>query len=56
MTDPHTMVNVRYMVDDVEDAVTFYTKVLDFEVLNNFARERSPCSTKRLLTEEPPFQ
>jgi catechol 2,3-dioxygenase-like lactoylglutathione lyase family enzyme len=37
MTDPHTMVNVRYMVDDVEDAVTFYTKVLDFEVLNNFA-------------------
>jgi len=31
------MVNVRYMVDDVEQAVAFYTKVLDFEVLNNFA-------------------
>jgi catechol 2,3-dioxygenase-like lactoylglutathione lyase family enzyme len=25
------------MVDDVEEAVAFYTKVLDFEVLNNFA-------------------
>lgn len=30
-------VNVRYMVDDVEVAVGFYTKVLGFEVLNNFA-------------------
>src|SRR3954451_17526410 len=37
MTDPNTMVSVRYMVDDVEEAVGFYTKVLDFEVLNNFA-------------------
>ena len=37
MTDPHEMVNVRYMVDDVEAAVGFYTKVLDFETLNNFA-------------------
>jgi catechol 2,3-dioxygenase-like lactoylglutathione lyase family enzyme len=37
MTEPIEMVNVRYMVDDVEDAVAFYTKVLDFEVLNNFA-------------------
>ncbi len=25
------------MVDDVEEAVAYYTKVLDFEVLNNFA-------------------
>jgi catechol 2,3-dioxygenase-like lactoylglutathione lyase family enzyme len=24
------------MVDDVEEAVAFYTKVLDFEILNNF--------------------
>jgi catechol 2,3-dioxygenase-like lactoylglutathione lyase family enzyme len=30
------VVNVRYMVDDVDDAVSFYTKVLDFEVLTNF--------------------
>lgn len=25
------------MVDDVEAAVAYYTKVLDFEILNNFA-------------------
>ena len=37
MTDPNEMVSVRYMVDDVEEAVAFYTKVLDFEILNNFA-------------------
>ena len=37
MTDPNDMVSVRYMVDDVEEAVAFYTKVLDFEILNNFA-------------------
>ena len=36
MTDPNDMVSVRYMVDDVETAVAFYTKVLDFEVLNAF--------------------
>ncbi len=37
MTEPTAMVNVRYMVDDVEQAVAFYTEVLGFEVLNNFA-------------------
>ena len=37
MTTPDEMVNVRYMVDDVQSAVDFYTKYLDFEVLNNFA-------------------
>jgi catechol 2,3-dioxygenase-like lactoylglutathione lyase family enzyme len=36
MTDPREMVSVRYMVDDVEKAVAFYTKVLDFEVLTSF--------------------
>jgi catechol 2,3-dioxygenase-like lactoylglutathione lyase family enzyme len=30
------VVSVRYMVDDVEEAVAFYTKLLDFEVLTNF--------------------
>jgi catechol 2,3-dioxygenase-like lactoylglutathione lyase family enzyme len=30
------VVNVRYMVDEVDEAVTFYTKFLDFEVLTNF--------------------
>jgi predicted enzyme related to lactoylglutathione lyase len=29
-------VNVRYMVNDVEEAVAFYTKLLDFEVNTNF--------------------
>ena len=37
MTEPTGIVSVRYMVDDVEEAVAYYTKVLDFEVLNNFA-------------------
>jgi len=36
MVDPREMVNVRYSVDDVAEAVTFYTKVLDFDVLTNF--------------------
>lgn len=34
MTD--AMVSVRYMVDDVPEAVAFYTKFLGFEVLNSF--------------------
>jgi catechol 2,3-dioxygenase-like lactoylglutathione lyase family enzyme len=37
MTDPRDMVNVRYLVDDVESAIDFYTKLLDFEVLTSFA-------------------
>ena len=36
MTDLTGIVSVRYMVDDVEAAVAFYTKVFDFEVLNSF--------------------
>ena len=36
MTEPNEMVNVRYMVDDVEDAIAFYTTFLDFKVLTNF--------------------
>jgi catechol 2,3-dioxygenase-like lactoylglutathione lyase family enzyme len=31
------IVNVRYMVDDVADAIDFYTTVLGFEPLNNAA-------------------
>jgi len=30
------IVSVRYMVDDVQNAVDFYTKFLGFEVLTNF--------------------
>jgi catechol 2,3-dioxygenase-like lactoylglutathione lyase family enzyme len=29
------IVNVRYMVDDVGEAITFYTKLLDFELLTS---------------------
>ena len=36
MSDRNEMVSVRYMVDDVEKAVAFYTKFLDFKVLTNF--------------------
>src|SRR5947209_20502418 len=36
MTEPDSIVNVRYLVDDVEEAIAFYTAFLDFEVLNNF--------------------
>jgi catechol 2,3-dioxygenase-like lactoylglutathione lyase family enzyme len=31
------LVNVRYMVDDVEEAVAFYTTHFGFEVLTSFA-------------------
>src|SRR5512144_212835 len=36
MTELSEMVSVRYMVDDVEAAVAFYTKLLDFKVLTSF--------------------
>ena len=32
MTGPDELVSVRYMVDDVDAAIEFYTKHLDFEV------------------------
>jgi catechol 2,3-dioxygenase-like lactoylglutathione lyase family enzyme len=31
------IVNVRYMVDDVDESLAFYTKVLGFDVLTNAA-------------------
>jgi catechol 2,3-dioxygenase-like lactoylglutathione lyase family enzyme len=31
------IVNVRYMVDDVDQAIAFYTKLLDFELLTSAA-------------------
>ena len=37
MTEPSEMVNVRYMVDDVDTAVDFYTKHLDFELRTSAA-------------------
>ena len=37
MTEPHEMVNVRYIVDDVDTAIDFYVKHLGFEVRTSFA-------------------
>ena len=31
------IINVRYMVDDVDEAIAFYTKLLDFELLTSAA-------------------
>jgi catechol 2,3-dioxygenase-like lactoylglutathione lyase family enzyme len=36
MADLREMVSVRYIVDDVAASVDFYTRVLGFEILNNF--------------------
>lgn len=37
MTEPNELVNVRYMVDDVDTAIEFYTKYLDFELRTSVA-------------------
>ena len=37
MTDVNETVNVRYMVDDVDAAVDFYTKHLGFEIRTSAA-------------------
>ncbi|HKH25445.1 MAG TPA: VOC family protein [Acidimicrobiales bacterium] len=37
MTTPDEMVNVRYMVDDVQAAIDFYTKHLGFELRTSAA-------------------
>jgi catechol 2,3-dioxygenase-like lactoylglutathione lyase family enzyme len=34
---PNTMVNVRYMVDDVDAAIAWYTKHLGFELISSAA-------------------
>lgn len=36
MTEPDQMVNVRYMVDDVQTSIDFYTKHFGFEVRTSF--------------------
>jgi catechol 2,3-dioxygenase-like lactoylglutathione lyase family enzyme len=54
MADPSEMVSVRYMVDDVGEAVAFYTKVLGFEVLTNFPAFADVARGKlRLLLSGP---
>jgi catechol 2,3-dioxygenase-like lactoylglutathione lyase family enzyme len=54
MTDPREMVSVRYMVDNVDEAIAFYTKFLDFNVLNNFPAFADVARGKlRLLLSGP---
>src|SRR5689334_25170128 len=36
MSEPNDLVSVRYMVDDVQAALDFYTGILGFEVLTSF--------------------
>jgi catechol 2,3-dioxygenase-like lactoylglutathione lyase family enzyme len=35
--DIEAMINVRYLVEDVEESIAFYTNLLGFEVLTNSA-------------------
>ena len=37
MTDLNELVSVRYLVDDVDESIAFYTKHLGFEVRTSFA-------------------
>ena len=52
---PDEFVNVRYMVDDVEAAVAFYTTHLGFEPRTNFAPAFADVvrGHLRLLLERP---
>jgi catechol 2,3-dioxygenase-like lactoylglutathione lyase family enzyme len=52
---PATTVNVRYMVDDVDAAVAWYTKHLGFTVLSNAAPAFADVTlgSLRLLLSEP---
>ena len=54
MAGPRDMANVRYMVNDVEEAVAFYSKMLDFEVLTSFPAFADMARGKlRLLLSGP---
>jgi hypothetical protein len=54
MPDDET-VNVRYMVDDVDEAVAFYTELLDFELLTSASPAFADVQrgNLRLLLEDP---
>jgi catechol 2,3-dioxygenase-like lactoylglutathione lyase family enzyme len=47
---PDELVNVRYMVDDVENAVDFYTTHFGFTVRTNAAGNYSHTRLRRTLT------
>jgi catechol 2,3-dioxygenase-like lactoylglutathione lyase family enzyme len=48
MTELDEMVNVRYMVDDVDAAIAYYTKHLGFEVRTNAAPAFADVTRGRL--------
>ena len=48
MTDRNELVSVRYMVDDVEAALAFYTGPLGFEILTNFGSAFADVARGRL--------
>jgi catechol 2,3-dioxygenase-like lactoylglutathione lyase family enzyme len=48
VTDLSEMVSVRYMVDDVEQALAFYTTFLGFDVLTSFAPAFADVARGRL--------
>jgi catechol 2,3-dioxygenase-like lactoylglutathione lyase family enzyme len=53
---PDEIVNVRYMVNDVDESIAFYTKLLGFELLTNFAPAFADVQrgNLRLLLAGPP--
>jgi catechol 2,3-dioxygenase-like lactoylglutathione lyase family enzyme len=54
MADRNDVISVRYMVDDVEEAVVFYTTFLGFEVLSSFPAFADVARGKlRLLLSGP---
>ena len=54
MTYPRDMVSVRYMVDDVEKSVAFYTEFFGFEVRHQFPAFADVARGKlRLLLSGP---
>ena len=54
MDNPSEMVSVRYMVDDVEKAIAFYTKFLGFQVLHDVSAVADLARGKlRLLLSGP---
>ncbi len=52
MTEPRDMATVRYMVNDVEEAVAFYSKILGFEVMMSFPAfaDMARCKLRLLLS------
>jgi catechol 2,3-dioxygenase-like lactoylglutathione lyase family enzyme len=53
MSSPEQMVNVRYMVDDVQAAVDFHTGHLGFTLRSSAAPAFAGPGGKQILIEDP---